>query len=165
MIDKEELLITLKHPSAWPGIWHVRLFFRKLFKVCAYVPVLWNNEDFDHGYILKLLRYKIKRTRNHIAKHQLHTEWQRDVWNMNYALLLLDRVMADDYFIDEHHAHWEKWPMKFEVDEQGRHFSPSMSDAERADWEPLHQKTVQAEQDDWHNLWKFLDEHLKEWWD
>ena len=155
----------LKYPSHWPGIWHVRLFFTKLFKVLAYIPVLWNNEDFDHGYILKLLRYKIARTRDHIAKHhKLHTEWQKDVWNMNFAILLLDRIIADDYFVEEWHTHFEKWEKKPVL--EGDHYVwPSMSDEERAEWEPLHQKTVKAEQDDWHNLWKFLDEHLKEWWD
>jgi hypothetical protein len=163
--DKEDFLITLKHPSSWWGIWHVRVFFECLSRVLAYVPVLWSNHDFDHGYILRLLRYKIKRTRDHIMHHKMHTEWRRDVWHMNYAILLLDRIMADDYFIDEWVKHFEKWPSIMQTDEQGRCFSPSMPDDERAEWEPLHKKTEDAKTKDWHNLWKFLDEHLREWWD
>ena len=167
-----------RYPSGWWGIRHVRAFFRNTFRILTYIPVLWNNEDFDHGYILELLRYKIKRTRDHIAHHQIHTEWERDVKCMDHAIELLDRVIKDDYFMEEFRAHEAKWNPTgdflardkdgnpIESDEGSGYFKGrEHSEPEMAEFRIWADKKYAAEAQDWHELWKLFDEHLKEWWD
>ena len=162
---KEWYDLTFKYPSCWWGIRHIRACFWNIVRIFAYIPVIWGNEDFAYDYILKMLRYKIKRTRDHIARHQIHVGYEKDVANMDVAIEMIDTVLADDYFRDEWNAWHESHPLKILIDEDGEHYTPSMTDEERAEFKPLADKTYAAADQAWHDLWEFLDKHAKEWWD
>jgi hypothetical protein len=165
----DEFWITLKYPSSWWGIHHVLTLYHRVARVLAYVPVVWDNEDFDHGYILRMLRYKIKRTRDHIAHHQIHTEWERDVKNMDAVIVLLDRIEADDYCKEEWGLYYDKWnpkrELKFEPTPDGNSRMKSMTEQERLEFRAVADKDYAAMEQDWHELWHMLDLHLRSWWD
>ena len=133
--DAEEFLIALKHPSGWWGISHVR--HRIWFLRCwfSYAPVLWNDMDVNHGEILGILAHKLKRMKRHFDTCPNHGEREMRAAEIAQAIEIIERVHADDYFIDEWVKHFEKWekkPTKEIHDGQEVYCYPSMSDEERA---------------------------------
>jgi hypothetical protein len=165
----EDFLITLKHPLSWWGIRHMRTLYRSCARVLAYVPVIWSNEDWDYSYILRLLRYKIWRTRHHIAKHRIHVNWEKDVESMDSVIIILDRIIEDDYCKEDWDAFYDKWnperSLRTEVDDEGNTQILPMGEEEGAEFKVIADKDHAATESDWKALWTMLERHLRDWWD
>ena len=86
----------------------------RIGRIISYIPVIWNDHDWDHAYVLKLLRYKFKRMRNLFQKctHHDHIE---DIVYLTYTIEVLDRLIKDDYYLysypkcfEEEDKDWER---------------------------------------------------------
>lgn len=75
------------HRIAWQGI-------KNLWK---WFPVVWNDRDYDHAYIMISLRFKIENTANYIEKHKRYEGWERDVERMRLCVRLFDALEKDIY--------------------------------------------------------------------
>lgn len=51
----------------------VKRFINKILKICAYLPVLWRDEDWDYSYLLDLMKFKLNRIKNTIHKDNIIT--------------------------------------------------------------------------------------------
>lgn len=49
----------------------VTRFINKILKICAYLPVLWRDEDWDFSYLLDLIKFKLNRMRDTIYKDNI----------------------------------------------------------------------------------------------
>lgn len=58
----------------------VKRFIGKIAKICAYIPVLWNDEDWDYSYLLDLIKFKLNRMKNTIYKDNFIARYEiRDI--------------------------------------------------------------------------------------
>lgn len=58
----------------------VKKFIGKIAKICAYIPVLWNDEDWDYSYLLDLIKFKLNRMKNTIYKNNFIARYEiRDI--------------------------------------------------------------------------------------
>lgn len=163
----EDLWITIKHPSSWWGIRHIGDFVWFLRAWFSYAPVLWNDMDVDWGEAMDLLEHKFKRMKKHFETCPYHADREKLAEELSVAIETIKRVKADNYFIDEWVAHFEKWekkPVKEIHNDEEVYCYPSMSDEERLEWEPLHQKTEEAKEKDWHDLFFYLEHRMRSWW-
>ena len=87
----------------------IKKIVRFVGKVFAYLPVLWRDEDYDYGHILSLLKYKLKRTRLHILKHNIILDAKEVAAQITYAETLIQRLQDDNYLPELEEAHTEKW--------------------------------------------------------
>jgi hypothetical protein len=71
----------------------------KIMKLIEYSQLLWSDEDWDWAYIVIMLRYKIKRTRDCIDRNQIIADEERHdiLRQMDLVIKLLDRVERDKY--------------------------------------------------------------------
>lgn len=78
----------------------IRDFFEWLFKSFQYAWFLRQDRDWDYAFILKLLRYKLLRTAKCIGKEDSagNARVYNDIVNL---LIVLDRIIEDDYFTPE----------------------------------------------------------------
>lgn len=57
------------------NIWYApSRFFRRLWRVIQYIPVTWRNDDYDGGFVLDILIYKISRQRKRWQKMLTHSD-------------------------------------------------------------------------------------------
>lgn len=70
-------------------------------RVIAYVPVLWRDADFDHRFLHQMMRYKLSRMAPNMSPRQAR--------QIRLALVLLDRIIEDDYCAAEYTAHENQW--------------------------------------------------------
>lgn len=155
---------------AWHNTkWYMRRAYWRIEVFVSYAPILWRDYDWDHIFILIMLKHKIQRTREYIRRDG-HSVWStrgRDIKNMRLAEQALTRMIDNDYARKECNAHRKKYPHQGWLTTQPDGASTSRpwrrGEAEgvrrNAD---LEYKRMRA---DWTFLFNHLNEHLREWWD
>lgn len=63
-----------------------------VMNIIKWFPVVTEDRDWDHQYIIDALRFKISNTCNYIKRAQRHENWENDVRYMEIALRLMDRI-------------------------------------------------------------------------
>jgi len=74
----------------------VRRWIRKTKKIASWLPLLWEDEDFDFGYIYIMFHRKIKRTREHMEEHQFFEGWEKVAADLKTAEDALKRIIDND---------------------------------------------------------------------
>lgn len=82
--------------------------FKKIKKIIDYIPILWNDYDWDYSYIDKLLLYKLKRMKKVFDKNKDKRFWdfgkeqsierQKAYKALCICILILKRQINDFYF-------------------------------------------------------------------
>ncbi len=140
--------------------------FRRIKKIIDYIPLLWKDEDYDDFFILKMLQYKIKRTREHLIEHNIVEGVEKMAELMKEAEDIITRFTEEDYFTKEWLEHIEKYPTKWK--DAGNGLSELYYDDvenSRKGTRELSEKTRKAKEEDWNRLFDILKNHLLEWWD
>jgi hypothetical protein len=76
-------------------------------------PIIWKDRDFDQGYLLDILRFKLVRMEKFFRSKYawtLHAKHRAD--EMREVILLLDRIREDgefDYYENTFRYHKRKW--------------------------------------------------------
>lgn len=71
---------------------------RKIKRIIAWLLVLWEDEDWDHAYLFRILRFKLSsmekffRTRGMLANREVNA------LQMKRCMIIIDRLIADDYY-------------------------------------------------------------------
>ncbi len=94
-----------------------RLFLEGIKSTIKWLPITWNDKDWDHAYIMKALCFKIKNTADYIEKHKRYENWERDVERMRLCIRLFDALEKDIYEL-EYQDYYESL-FDFEKEERG----------------------------------------------
>lgn len=94
-MDLDDIKDYLMFPVYW-----CRSGKRRLKRLIAWFPVIWNDEDWDSAYLYEIMRFKISRIRKEMTKNKRHKSWDRDVKNMIVAEELLKRAGFSDFYWD-----------------------------------------------------------------
>lgn len=57
--------------------YYIRSIPKRLKRLFGYLPIIWNNEDWEDTYVFELLQYKLKRMRLMFIKNNFNS----DEWN------------------------------------------------------------------------------------
>jgi len=155
------------HKVIWCNIvCYIRKIYLRIKRFVDYAPLIWCDEDWDHGYILKMLCYKIRRHRQYLVKFHHHVGWKHDVKNMLIAEQTLDRMMKDDYARKEWSQHWKRWPHRgWGIEQPDGNTRIEWRRGERKDVGRIFKLEQQRKHADWKFLFNHLYKHLEEWWD
>lgn len=123
-------------------------------RIIAWVPVIWNDVDYDYGSILNLLKFKLRRMKPVIYSGYCITAHE-DALNIEKAILLIEHFQSDpedEWSIhhDQFHAH--DWAID----------KPCANIAEHR--AALHASYAREERN-WKAIWKHLNKHMRSWWD
>jgi len=119
-------------------------FFRYSFiygikNLIVWYKVIWNDRNWDYSYIYIILRHKLHLTEKSIRKNNNHVTAKKDADGVRLCVLLLDRLIADDYF---------------EI--ASRRYKNTKRTLE-------HEELLREQDLDY--LFKFIKKHIKTWWD
>ena len=62
--------------------------------------VIWKDRDWDHYYILQVLKFKLEKQADHLAENGFHNNAQRDAELMMTCVRLIDKLQ-NEYYYDE----------------------------------------------------------------
>ena len=71
---------------------------QKIWKILCYLPVLWADEDWDRGYLLRLLRFKLCRMEKVFRSYGKHVGHLKQAGQIRRCILILDRLLDESYY-------------------------------------------------------------------
>lgn len=132
--------------------WDILHFVERMYD---YAPLLWEDRDWDHAYLLRMMRFKIRRMRVNMEKYAIIAHAEDHVAEMAQADVLLRNVIEEDPD-DEWSTHYSQW------DSHIKRFTDCKNRRE-------HMKSLNLsrarEERNWQNLWRHLDKYTRGWWD
>ncbi len=72
-----------------------------------YIPIIWNDGDYDYAAVTTLMKFKLGHLRKHIAEHQHFVGCDEVAEEIGKAETLIDRY-ADEYPSKESDATWNE---------------------------------------------------------
>jgi hypothetical protein len=156
--------------------WDLLNFFKWVQKSWEYALFLRNDRDYDWTYILKLLEFKLARTRKCIEQGY-HTNAKRDAHNIRVAELLIQRIVKDEYAQKQWNDHDAKWgeleirfgksdgfsvPLKFHRE---RMITEEDEERESRELIRIYEFEDQLKKYDVEYLFTIMRRHLRTWWE
>jgi hypothetical protein len=154
-------------------------FFHWIVKSIQYSILLWNDYDWDYSFILKLLKYKISRTRKCILKNNHIVNAEKYCKQMEFVETLIDNVLKNVHHNNAYDLHREKWG-EIDVDfipcEKNSKYStidfkaekaitPELKEQERKEFRELVEKAEALTERDWKLIFRVMHKCLRNWWD
>jgi len=138
------------------------------------VSKIWEDRDFDYGYLLDILEFKLQRMELFFNGTEIHCVEAYECADQIRAVLdLLKRRKDCDYYDEAGYARLdEKWG-KFTAipTEKGSILSRTNvhtdedKDEERADTKEILDEACLLEEQDWNEIFHLLRKNLRNWWD
>lgn len=82
---------------------------RGIKNLVQWFPIIWTDRNWDYYFIYKILHKKLDLTEKHIRSNDNHTNSQKDADKIKECVLLLERLLKDDYHENAFIAHTKKW--------------------------------------------------------
>jgi hypothetical protein len=176
--------------SAWK-VWHetttpARAIGQFFFRIWKYRNILWNDADWDHGYLLTLLEFKFLNMMKYHRDNGHTMDSDKIALELAGCAEICRRVHTDNYCETEHAAHEEKWGRaKFETlpaEEYGRDklgepkmytlnighvnaTTPELKEQEREEFRAIMRLEDERKQEDLNRLGELISAKLSGWWD
>lgn len=106
-----------------------RNFIRGIKNIKKWYKLVWNDTDFDYGYILDILNFKIKNVADYTEKAKMHENWETDVKYMRLACKLIDKIWGEDSYETEYLKYHET---SFDFIPTDETFKEKVENAEKA---------------------------------
>lgn len=148
--------------------------WRNIKRIISWIPVLWNNYDFDECYLLKVMEHKFKLMEKFFDSDKAWTvSAKRHAYQCRVCKNLCKRLAKDDYSTPYDKRNeivlrrpWKTKPVK---NKEGKIISHELVD-EDTKIETYyillsHEHEEKMIQQDIDYLCKMIRKHLRDWWD
>jgi len=152
--------------------------FHKIKRLVDWLPVIWNDYDYDYSSLYRIMRKKLSRMETSIrGGYALTSEDTAD--DIHFAVMLLDRLIANDYLENALIPHKRKWGDIGDL--ITKELPGGMLEWLGPKWEKAdtEEKRLQAEEEfrragrraDWrreqdkNELFDTMKKHITGWWD
>jgi hypothetical protein len=92
-------------------IYKIKQFFKRIYNLYRWFPIIWKDQDWDHHYIFEILKFKLKNQANYIGGKDRHTRAKRDAEIIMTCIRLINKVQ-DEYYGREYFE-YHKSELKF----------------------------------------------------
>ncbi len=81
-------------------MWRIRRIIRRTKNLLRWLPIIWQDEQWDYYYILEVLKHKLILTADHTRKHGYHVNSNYDADRMMLCVKLIEKVQNEDYLME-----------------------------------------------------------------
>ena len=135
-------------------------------------PIIWQDRDWEHYYLSAILRHKLdSMAKFYDGDDAWNVDAQKLAQQMKFCVLILDRMLEDDYNRGEYDEHDKKWgELEFITNEKGMitmtRANRSMNeDLEQEEYKRVSENEMKNRDADIATLFKIMNENLLCWWD
>ncbi len=167
--------------------WKIRRFIKDLpyhikygiKNLIQWFPVIWKDRQWDYLFIYLILRHKLHLTEQMTRKYGHHTKHIQDADKIKKCVLLLDRLIEDDYHENIFKHYDEKWgemeviykdstdyPDCCEVDMKYPNVKTKEDEILKSkEYKLLSNKPEELKKQDIDLLFKLMRKNIQTWWD
>jgi hypothetical protein len=78
-------------------MYKIKQFFRRIYNLYRWFPIIWKDQDWDHSFIFDILKFKLKNQAKYIGKRGCHVSAERDAEIMMTCVHLIEKVQDEWY--------------------------------------------------------------------
>jgi len=156
----------------------IRRIYESIKNVIRWVPITYKDKEWDSQYLFEIMKFKLSNMERAFREYGHHVNAERDADEMHKCVLLLDRVIKDEYYENVFKHHNKKWgePKMNFVDignPNGKRLDITHANVkteedkikERKEFRVLCQKENDMRQQDLDLLFKTMNRKILGWWD
>lgn len=121
-------------------------------RIIDWIPILWKDRDWDYAFILRLLHYKLERTRDCIVSNGIIAESDKVANEINDSLSKLDKILNSEAD-DEWYKHYT------ESHPDGHPTNPCLVCKYLLNVAEFKEDMI------WYDFWTDLRLNIRGWWD
>ena len=120
-------------------MWRIKSKIKRIQNVLRWIPIIWNDRDWDYYHIYEILKQKLKHVEQHTVKNGNFVDSDKDIQNLRTAIDMIDKVQ-NEYYLEKYLSSpdWEK-----------EDIGKAVKDHDKARRE----------------LFRFLSNNIERWWD
>ena len=139
--------------------------------ILQWSKILWNNYDWDDGFLLDIIEYKLSRMKKYFESAEITTTETYDemLEKLNIALNACHQLISRDFELELLAPYYEKYP--FHIDEWkdenglGHHGMLPMKGKEKRDFLAMNKIIEKKESEYNHQLFDTMRDYHDWWWD
>ena len=150
-----------------------------ILNLVIWFPVIWKDRNWDYLYIFTILHKKLSLMERFIREDGIHVKHKQDADKIKTCILLLDRLMEDEYFENVFSNHDKKWgypdynftPIEGDkgscsIKVTRKHTNTKEEiEQERKEFRRLSPKPEKMKKQDVEYLFEVMGKYVREWWD
>jgi hypothetical protein len=164
-------------------MYKIKQFFRRIYNLYRWFPIIWKDQDWDHHYIFEILKFKLKNQAKYIGSKDRHVGAKRDAEIMMLCVRLIDKIQSDYYgheYFDYHKSEFKfidsiSHPGSYEM--EIKHISNNYKDyfkkypriykqVKGKDKHKTAFNIARINEERAHKLlFKILEQNIRRWWD
>ena len=78
-------------------MYKVKQFFKRIYNLYRWFPIIWNDQDWDDHYIFEILKFKLKNQAEYIGGKDRYIGAKRDAEIMMLCTRLIDKIQDEWY--------------------------------------------------------------------
>lgn len=136
-------------PIDWAG---------RVRRICAWLPLLWRDRDWDQAFLVRIVEYKLRRMADCIERNQIVMSADRTARDLRIAAEHLHRYLHPEKQAAPYPGEFPKF-----VDVPGstnRMLQPSTPAQTRH-----HKREAAREEAHWNAAWEMIRRRGRTWWD
>ena len=164
-------------------IYKIKQFFKRIYNLYRWLPVIWKDQDWDDHYIFEILKFKLKNQAEYIGYHDHHVSAKRDAEIMMLCVRLIEKVQSEFYgceYYDYHKSNIkfidsESHPGMYEMDieyisknfdEYFKKYPRIYNQVKTEDRHKTAFNIAKINEERAHKLlFKILEQNIRRWWD
>lgn len=138
-------------------------FIKKIKSIFDWSKIIWNDEDWDYGYLLDMLEYKLTRMQKYFKSGKITTTetYEEMLKSLNVAVDACSQLVGDKFEEEFTIPHYDKYP----IGDLFEHINNPMSDEERTDFLAMVEAEEAKRQELIHLLFDTIRDNYRMWWD
>jgi hypothetical protein len=147
----------------------VKTFIWNIKNIVDWIPILWKNWDWDYGYLLDIMVFKLERMSKFFKKDAIVSDCHSISFEIQQCIYMIHkfRNYEDEAFLPYHQMYpFPKFDDCFQVDEQGRGiFKINKTEEQENLFRECMLKSIELRNKYKRELVEFLVEHFDNWSD
>lgn len=152
--------------------------FKKIKRIIDYIPILWNNEDWDYEHLLELIEFKLRRMKKCIRQNNIivENEIQEIEDGIDRTLKAIDNYL---YYIENFpmldpeesyniEMYWKKNEDR-NTSSMAYRFVDGKDVPEDHEFHKYNEKYIKRlylwQQSNWNRIWNTIRDNSQKWWD
>lgn len=86
------------------------MIFRRIRHLVSWLPIIWADQDWNGDFLMTILNRKLSNMERFFSSDRTHlANSDKTRARIQYARILTDRILTDEYFSMAFKAHGKKW--------------------------------------------------------
>ena len=154
-------------------MYKIKRFILKIIKIFQYLPILWQDEDYDFEYLLLLIKFKIQRIKKEIIRNNIIVKEEQDgiCKSINNTIFHIDNYLNYAEVFEKHYKDkYLDFDFTYNVEDNkivtiNKNTNKELTKEEEDKYTTYIKSMYAYENQEWDAIWDSIKAEGGSWWD